>query len=95
MQKSREALSVTIDEEENLNDEDFSTWEGNSLEQNLGLDVYGAVDLQHPLSFDDRNICQIEKGKKLKKSESRGIENHLRKVCIDGRWESAKKTTLY
>ena len=92
MQKSREALSVTIDEEENLNDEDFSTWEGNSLEQNLRLDVYGAVDLQHPLSFDDRNICQIAKGKKLK---SRGIENHLRKVCIDDRWESAKKTTLY
>ena len=28
LQKSREAHPVTIDEEENLNDEDFSTWEG-------------------------------------------------------------------
>ena len=66
LQKRKGAHPVTIEEEENLNDDDFSSWEGRSSEQNLRHDVYEAVDLQHPLSFENRNICAMAKGKKLK-----------------------------
>ena len=66
LQKHKGAHPVTIEEEENLNDDDFSSWEGRSSEQNLRHDVYEAVDLQHPLSFENRNICAMAKGKKLK-----------------------------
>ena len=52
LQKSKEAHPVTVEEEENLTEDAFSTWEGHSFEQNLRCEVYEAVDLQHPLSFD-------------------------------------------
>ena len=29
--------------------------------------MYGTVDIQHPPSFEGRNICLMAKGKKLKK----------------------------
>ena len=53
LQKSKEAHPVTVEEEENLTEDDVSTWESHSFEQNVRYEVYEAVDLQHPLSFDD------------------------------------------
>ena len=65
LQQSKEVHPVTV-EEENLTEDDVSTWEGHSFEQNLRYEVYEAVDLQHPLSFEDRDICKAAKGGKLK-----------------------------
>jgi len=45
LQKSKEAHPVTVEEEENLTEDDVSTWEGHSFEQNLRYEVYEAVDL--------------------------------------------------
>lgn len=86
LQKSKEAHPVTVEEGENLTEDNVSTWEGHSFKQNISYEVYEAVDLQHPLSFEDCNICKIGKGRKLKKSESRGTETHLGKICIDNCW---------
>lgn len=83
LQKSKEAHPVKVEEGENLTEDNVSTWEGHTFKQNISYEVYEAVDLQHPLSFEDCNICKIGKGRKLKKSESRGTETHLGKICID------------
>ena len=57
LRKRKEADPVTVEEEENIT-------EDHSFEQNLRCEVYEALDLQHPLSFEDRNICKISKGGK-------------------------------
>ena len=61
LQKSKEAHPVTLEEEEKLNDDDVSAWEGHSQEQSLRYEVYEAIDLQHPMSFEDRNISKLDK----------------------------------
>ena len=76
LQKNKEAHPVSV-EEENLTEDDVSTWEGHSFEQNLRYDVYEAIDLQHPLPFEDRDICKIAKGGKLKNLKV--VE--LKKIC--------------
>ena len=73
LQKSKEAHQVTV--QENLTEDDVSTWEGHSFEQNLRYQVYKAVDLQHPLSFEDRDICKIAKGGKLKNLKVMELKN--------------------
>ena len=75
MQKSKEAHPVTEEEEENISEDDVSTWEGHSFEQNLRYEVYEAIDLQHPLSFEDRDICKIAKGGKLKNLKVMELKN--------------------
>lgn len=86
LHKSKEAHPVTVEEGENLTEDNVSTWEGHSFKQNIRYEVYEAVDLQHPLSFEDCNICKNRKRQKAKKSESRGTETHLCKICIDDCW---------
>ena len=44
LQQSKEVHPVTV-EEENLTEDDVSTWEGHSFEQNLRYELYEAVDL--------------------------------------------------
>ena len=39
------AHPVTVEEEENLTEDDVRTWEGHSFEQNLRYEVYEAIDL--------------------------------------------------
>ena len=75
LQKSKEAHPVTVEEEENITEDDVSTWEGHSFEQNLRYEVYEAIDLQHPLSFEDRDICKIAKGGKLKNLKVMELKN--------------------
>ena len=82
LQKSKEAHPVTVGEEENLTDDDVSTWEGHSFEQNLRYEVYEAVDLQHPLSFEDRDICKIAKGGKLKNLKVVELKNICKKFAL-------------
>ena len=79
LQKSKEAHPVTVEEEENLTEDDVSTWEGHSFEQNLRYEVYEAVDLQHPLSFEDRDICKIAKCGKLKNLKVVELKN----ICAE------------
>ena len=57
LRKRKEADPVTVEEEENISEDHL-------FEQNLRCEVYEALDLQHPLSFEDRNICKISKGGK-------------------------------
>ena len=75
LQKSKEAHPVTVEEEENITEDDVSTWKGHSFEQNLRYEVYEAIDLQHPLSFEDRDICKIAKGGKLKNLKVMELKN--------------------
>ena len=82
LQKSKEAHPVTVGEEENLTDDDVSTWEGHSFEQNLRYEVYEAVDLQRPLSFEDRDICKIAKGGKLKNLKVVELKNICKKFAL-------------
>ena len=58
LQKSKEVNPVTIEEEENLTEDDVSNWEGHSFEQNLRYEVYETVDLQHPLSFEGGSVAE-------------------------------------
>ena len=82
LQKSKEAQPVTVEEEENLTEDDISTWEGHSFELNLRYEVYEAVDLQHPLSFEDRDICKIVKGGKLKNLKVVELKNICAKFAL-------------
>jgi len=82
LQKSKEAQPVTVEEEENLTDIEVSTWEGHSFEENLRYEVYEAVDLQHPLSFEDRDICKITKGRKLKNLKVVELKNIRAKFAL-------------
>ena len=75
LQKTKEAHPVTGKEEENIPEDDVSTWEGHSFEQNLRYEVYEAIDLQNPLSFEDRDICKIAKGGKLKNLKVMELKN--------------------
>ena len=60
------AVTVTLGDEENLDDDDFRSWEGHSASESLMKEVYGAVDLLHPLCFEGRNICLMAKVLELK-----------------------------
>ena len=66
---------VCIAEKQNITEDYVSTWEGHSFEQNLRYEVYEAIDLQHPLSFEDRDICKIAKGGKLKNLKVMELKN--------------------
>jgi len=45
-------------------------------------EVYEAVDLQHPLSFEDRDICKISKGGKLKNLKFVELKNICKKFAL-------------
>ena len=66
LKKSTWAVTVTLNDEQNLNDDDFRSWEGYSAVESLRKDVHGAVDPQHPLWCDGHNICRMAKEEKLK-----------------------------
>ena len=66
LKKSTWAVTVTLNYEQNLNDDDFRSWEGYSTAESLRKEVYGAVDLQQPLWCDGHNICLMAKEKKLR-----------------------------
>ena len=83
LQKSKEAHLVTVEEKENLTEDDVSRYE-----------VYEAVDLRHPLSFEDRDICNIAKGGKLKNLKVMELKNICTKFELTTVWESAKKEAL-
>ena len=82
MQESEEAQPVTVEEEENLTEDDVSIWEGHSFEQTLRYEVYEVVDLQHPLSFEDRYIYKIAKGGKLKNLKVVELKNICAKFAL-------------
>ena len=82
LQESEEAQPVTVEEEENLTEDDVSIWEGHSFEQTLRYEVYEAVDLQHPLSFEDRYIYKIAKGGKLKNLKVVELKNICAKFAL-------------
>lgn len=49
LNKSTRTVMVTLNDEQNLNNDDFRSWEGYSAAESLRKEVYGAVNLQHPL----------------------------------------------
>ena len=73
------AVTVTLGDEENLDDDDFRSWEGHSASESLRKEVYGAVDLQHPLCFEGRNICLMAKERKLKNLKVLELKN----ICVN------------
>lgn len=56
-------LRVPLNDEQNLNDDDFRSWEGYSAVESLRKEVCGAMNLQRPLWCD---ICLMVKDKKQK-----------------------------
>ena len=66
LNKSTRTVMVTLNDEQNLNNDDFRSWEGYSAVESLRKEVYGAVNLQHPLWCNGHKICLMQKEKKLK-----------------------------
>ena len=66
LNKSTRTVMVTLNDEQNLNNDDFRSWEGYSAVESLRKEVYGAVNLQHPLWCNGHKICFMQKEKKLK-----------------------------
>ena len=65
------------------------------MSMGLCYEVYEAVDLQHPLSFEDCDICKIVKGGKLKNLKVVELKKNCKKICIDDCWKSAKKKAIH
>ena len=66
LNKSTRTVMVTLNDEQNVNNDDFRSWEGYSAVESLRKEVYGAVNLQHPLWCTGHKICLMQKEKKLK-----------------------------
>lgn len=67
LNKSTRAVMVTLNDEQNLNNDDFRSWEGYSAVESLRKEVYGAVNLQHPLWCNGHKNLLYAKREKAEK----------------------------
>ena len=91
LNKSSRAVTVTSNDEQNLNDDDFRSWEGYSAVESLRKEVYGAVDLHHPLSCEGHNICLMAKEEMLKNVKVLELKHICVSLSLATNWESSKK----
>ena len=73
------AVTVTLGDEGNLDDDNFRSWEGHSASESLRKEVYGAVDLQHPLCFEGPHFCLMAKERKFKNLTVLELKN----ICVN------------
>ena len=72
------------------------SWEGRLEAESIRKEVYRAVDLQHPVYSEGRNICLMAKDRELKNLKVLDLKNiDLYKSFFDDHWKSAKKSYLY
>ena len=93
-QKSSDKVAVAVDDDEILDDDDFRSLEDHCVAKNLREEVYDTVDIQHPLSFEGRNICLMAKDKKLKKLKVSELKDICAKFVLPTEGNQQRKITF-
>ena len=94
LKKSSHVASVTLRDEENVDEEDLRSWEGHLEAESIRKEVYSAVDLQHPVYTEGHNICLMAKERKLKNLKVVDLKNICTNLSLTTTGNQQRKVTF-
>ena len=94
LKKSSHVASVTLRDEENVDEEDLRSWEGHLEAESIRKEVYSAVDLQHPVYSEGHNICLMAKERKLKNLKVVDLKNICTNLSLTTTGNQQRKVTF-
>ena len=93
LKKSSHVNAPTLCDEENVDEEDLR-WEGRLEAESIYKEVYNAVDLQHTVYSEGRNICLMARERKLKNLKALDLKNICTNLSLTTTGNKQRKIEL-